>query len=160
MFGSGWRSTNHVVPFQNSLLSAYLKGVRKGTLIDDSARPEENDIRRRFLSDEGAAFTLLFLFENGHGLLSSLLAARPVVFAWGIPPRRSFSTQVTAGADLAKRAFSTWNLNRHERLFSAVYLFSAQKKKKRTCQWIGLFSSLRESAGGWWRREPGDYSFF
>ena len=33
-------------------------------------------IRRRFLSDEGAAFTLLFLFENGHGLLSSLLAAR------------------------------------------------------------------------------------
>ena len=76
MFGSGWRSTNHVVPFQNSLLSAYLKGVRKGTLIDDSARPEENDIRRRFLSDEGAAFTLLFLFENGQGLLSSLLAAR------------------------------------------------------------------------------------
>ena len=76
MFGSGWRSTNHVLPFQNSLLSAHLKGVRKGTLIDDSARPEENDIRRRFLSDEGAAFTLLFLFENGHGLLSSLLAAR------------------------------------------------------------------------------------
>ena len=36
-------------------------------------------IRIRFLSDEGAAFTLLFLFENGHGLLSSLLA-----------PRRSF----------------------------------------------------------------------
>ena len=54
----------------------YLNGVRKGTLIDDSARPEENDMRRRFLSDEGAAFTLLFLFENGHGLLSSLLAAR------------------------------------------------------------------------------------
>ena len=76
MFGFGWRSTNHVVPFQNSLLSAHLKGVRKGTLINDSARPEENDIRRRFLSDEGAAFTLLFLFENGHGLLSSLLAAR------------------------------------------------------------------------------------
>ena len=75
MFGSGWRIANHVVPFQNSLLSAYLKGVRKGTLIDDSARPEENDIPRRFLSDEGAAFTLLFLFENGHGLLSSLLAA-------------------------------------------------------------------------------------
>ena len=58
MFGFGWRSTNHVVPFQNSLLSAHLKGVRKGTLIDDSARREENDIRRRFLSDEGAAFTL------------------------------------------------------------------------------------------------------
>ena len=76
MFGFGWRSTNHVVPFQNSLLSVHLQGVRKGTLIDDSARPEENDIRRRFLSDEGAAFTLLFLFENGHGLLSSLLAAR------------------------------------------------------------------------------------
>ena len=80
MFGSGWRSTNHVVPFQNSLLAmlaAHLKGVRKGTLIDDSVRPEENYIRRRFLSDEGAAFTLLFLFENGQGLLSSLLAARP-----------------------------------------------------------------------------------
>ena len=70
------RSTNHVVPLKNSLLSAHFKGVRKGTLIDDSARREENDIRRRFLSDEGAAFTLLFLFENGHGLLSSLLAAR------------------------------------------------------------------------------------
>ena len=52
------------------------KRVRKGTLIDDSVQPEENYIRRRFLSDEGAAFTLLFLFENGHGLLSSLLAAR------------------------------------------------------------------------------------
>ena len=30
----------------------------------------------RFLSDKGAAFTLLFLFQNGHELLSSLLAAR------------------------------------------------------------------------------------
>ena len=60
MFGSGWRRTNHVVPFQNSLLAmlaAHLKGVRKGTLIDDSVRPEENYIRRRFLSDEGAAYT-------------------------------------------------------------------------------------------------------
>ena len=76
MFGSGWRSTNHVVAFQNSLLAAQFKGVRKGTLIDDSVRPEENYIRRRFLSNEGAAFTLLFLFENGHGLLSSLLAPR------------------------------------------------------------------------------------
>ena len=76
MFGFGWRSTNHVVPFQNGILSAHFKGVRKGTLINDSARPEENDIRRRFLSDEGAAFTLLFLFENGYVLLSSLLAAR------------------------------------------------------------------------------------
>ena len=76
MFGFGWRSTNHVIPFQNRLLSAPLKGVRKGTLINDSARPEENDIRRRFLSDEGAVFTLLFLFENGHGLLPSPFAAR------------------------------------------------------------------------------------
>ena len=59
------------------MLAAHLKGVRKGTLIDDSVRPEENYIRRRFLSNEGAAFTLLFLFENGHGLLSSLLAPRP-----------------------------------------------------------------------------------
>ena len=33
-------------------------------MIDDSVLPEENDIRRRFLSDEGAAFTLLFRFEN------------------------------------------------------------------------------------------------
>ena len=56
------------------MLAAHLKGVRKGTLIDHSVRPEENYIL--FLSDEGAAFTLLFLFENGHGLLSSLLAAR------------------------------------------------------------------------------------
>ena len=38
--------------------------MHKGTLIDDSVRPEENDIRRRVLSDEGAAFTLLFHFEN------------------------------------------------------------------------------------------------
>ena len=75
MFVSGWRSTNHVVLFQNSLLAAD-KGVLKGTLIDDSVRPEENDIHRRFLSNEGAAFTLLFLFQNGHGLLSSPLAAR------------------------------------------------------------------------------------
>ena len=59
-----------------AMLAAHLKGVRKGTLIDDSVRPEENYIRRRFLSDEGAAFTLLFLFKNGHGLLSSLLAGR------------------------------------------------------------------------------------
>ena len=66
MFGSGWRSTNHVVAFQNSLLAAPLKGVRKCTLIDDSVRPEENYIRRRFLSDEVAAFTLFCLFENGH----------------------------------------------------------------------------------------------
>ena len=64
MFGFGWQSTNHVVPFQNRLLSAPLKGVRKGTLINDSARPEENDIRRRFLSDQVPAFTLLFRFEN------------------------------------------------------------------------------------------------
>ena len=36
MFGSGWRCTNHFVPFKkNSLLAAH-KGVRKGTLIDDS----------------------------------------------------------------------------------------------------------------------------
>ena len=42
-----------------------IKGsMHKGTLIDDSVRPEENDIRRRVLSDEGAAFTLLFHFEN------------------------------------------------------------------------------------------------
>ena len=36
----------------------------KGTLIDDSVWPEENDLRRRFLNDEGAAFTLFFRFEN------------------------------------------------------------------------------------------------
>ena len=66
MLGSGWRSTNHVVGFQNSLLAARLEGVRKGTLIDDSVRPEENYIRRRFLSDEVAAFTLFFLFGKGH----------------------------------------------------------------------------------------------
>ena len=36
MFGSGWRCTNHFVPFKkNSLLAAH-KGVRKGILIDDS----------------------------------------------------------------------------------------------------------------------------
>ena len=62
MFGSGWWSTNHVVAFQNSLRDAH-KGVCKGTLIDDSVRPEENDMRRRFLSDEGPSLTLLFLFK-------------------------------------------------------------------------------------------------
>ena len=61
--GYGWRSTNHVVPFQNSLPAAH-KGVCKGTLIDDYVRPEENNIRRRFLSDEGSAFTLLFFFSK------------------------------------------------------------------------------------------------
>ena len=61
--------------YRSSLLAAHLKGVRKGTLIDDSVLHEENYIRRRFLSDEVAAFTLLFLFENGLGLLSSLLAS-------------------------------------------------------------------------------------
>ena len=60
-------TTNHVVPFQNSLLASH-KGVRKGTLIDDSVWPEENDIRRRFLSDEVLAFTLLFRFENRRAL--------------------------------------------------------------------------------------------
>ena len=60
----GGGATNHVVPFQIRLLAAH-RGVHKGTLIDDSVWPEENDLRRRFLSDEGAAFTLLFRFENG-----------------------------------------------------------------------------------------------
>ena len=59
----GGGATNHVVPFQIRLLAAH-RGVHKGTLIDDSVWPEENDLRRRFLSDEGAAFTLLFGFEN------------------------------------------------------------------------------------------------
>ena len=98
MFGSGWRSPNHVVPFQNSLLAmlaAHLKGVRKGTLIDDSVRPEENYIRRRFLSDEGAAFTLLFLFQKGHGLLSLLLAAR-----WSFLPERYHHEGVLAHKSL------------------------------------------------------------
>ena len=74
MFGSGWRSTNHVVAFQNSLLATHLKGVRKGTLIDDSVRPEENYIRRLFLSDEVAALTLFFSFRKWP--LTSLLAPR------------------------------------------------------------------------------------
>ena len=113
MFGSGWRRTKHVVPFQNSLLAMLA--------AHDSVRPEENYIRRRFLSDKGAAFTLLFLFENGHGLLSSLLAARRS-FLPEIPPRRSFSTQVTAGADLGKGHSSSEILNRNERLFSAEAL--------------------------------------
>ena len=59
----GGGATNHAVPFKNSLLAAR-KGAHKDTLTDDSVWPEENDIRRRFLSDEGAAFTLLFHFEN------------------------------------------------------------------------------------------------
>ena len=45
------------------LLAAH-RGVHKGTLIDDSVWTEGNDLRRRFLSDKGAAFTLLFRFEN------------------------------------------------------------------------------------------------
>ena len=63
----GGGATNHVIHvilFQDSLLAAPHKVVRKGTLIDDSVWPEENDIGRRFLSEEGAAFTLLFRFEN------------------------------------------------------------------------------------------------
>ena len=34
-------------------------------MIDDSVWRKENDLRRRVLSDEGAAFILLFRFENG-----------------------------------------------------------------------------------------------
>ena len=56
------------------MLAAHLKGVRKGTLIDDSVRPEKNYIRRRFLSDEGAAFTLFFSFRKRPPI--SLLAPR------------------------------------------------------------------------------------
>ena len=105
---------------------AHLKGVRKGTLIDDSVRPEKNYIRRRFLSDEGAAFTLLFLFENGHGYLSSLLAARRSFLPERYHHERSF-TQVTAGADLGKGHSPSETLNRNERLLSAFYLFSPQR---------------------------------
>ena len=54
MFGSGGNKSHGTVR----------ERVHKGTLIDDLVWPEENDIRRRFLSDEGAAFTLLFHFEN------------------------------------------------------------------------------------------------
>ena len=62
MFGSGGRcNKSRTVPEQ--LLAAH-KEVHKGILIDDSVWPEENDIRRRFLSDQVAAFTLLYLFEN------------------------------------------------------------------------------------------------
>ena len=49
-----------MVPFQNSLLASH-KGVHKGTLIDDSVWPEENDIRRRFLSDEVPALHSFFV---------------------------------------------------------------------------------------------------
>ena len=66
-------------------------------------RPEENDIRKRFLSDEGAAYTLLFLFENGHGPLSSPLGGR---FCLRDTTTKSFSTQVTASEDLVKKEFS------------------------------------------------------
>ena len=60
------------------MLAAHLKGVRKGTLIDDSVWPEENYIRRRFQSDEGCSLYTSFSFRKWplHGLLSSLLAAR------------------------------------------------------------------------------------
>ena len=81
MVGGG--ATNHVVPFQIRLLAAH-RGVHKGTLIDDSVWPEENDLRRRFLSNEGAAFTLLFRFENGRARerypLALMVNKSPAVF--------------------------------------------------------------------------------
>ena len=53
-------------------------------MIDDSVWPEENDLRRRFLSDEGAAFTLLFRFENGRARerdpLALMVNKSPAVF--------------------------------------------------------------------------------
>ena len=53
-------------------------------MIDDSVWPEENDLRRRFLSDESAAFTLLFRFENGRARerdpLALMVNKSPVVF--------------------------------------------------------------------------------
>ena len=64
MFGSGWRCNKSRDTVSERSTAAAHKGVHKGTLIDDSVWPEENDIRRRFLSDEVAAFTLLFRFEN------------------------------------------------------------------------------------------------
>ena len=57
MFGSrGWRCNKS----RGTVLD-------QATFIDDSVwpPPEENDLRRRFLSDEGTALTLLFRFENG-----------------------------------------------------------------------------------------------
>ena len=53
-------------------------------MIDDSVWPEENDLRRRFLNDEGAAFTLLFRFENGRARerdpLALMVNKSPAVF--------------------------------------------------------------------------------
>ena len=45
--------------------------------MDDSVWPEENDIRRRFLSDEGAAFTLLLKIYEHAGEPLAL-----VVYCW------------------------------------------------------------------------------
>ena len=46
--------------------------------------PLENDLRRRFLSDEGAACTLLFRFENGRARerdpLALMVNKSPAVF--------------------------------------------------------------------------------
>ena len=87
----GGGATNHVVPFQIRLLAAH-RGVHKGTLIDDSVWPEENDLRRRFLSDEGAAFTLLFRFENRRARERSERARESPLLYWSInPPRLLFS---------------------------------------------------------------------
>ena len=55
-----------------------IKGPIKGTLTDDSVWPEENDIRRRFQSDEGAASTLLFHFKNRQTRERSERAREPV----------------------------------------------------------------------------------
>ena len=57
--GGGANKSRSTFPEQPT--QAAHKGVHKGTLIDDFVWPEENDIRRRFRGDEGAAFTLLCL---------------------------------------------------------------------------------------------------
>ena len=53
-------------------------------MIDESVWPEENDLRRRFLSDKAAAFTLLFRFENGRARerdpLALMVNKSPAVF--------------------------------------------------------------------------------
>ena len=53
-------------------------------MIDDFVWPEENDLPRRFLSDEGAAFTILFRFENGRARerdpLALMVNKSPTVF--------------------------------------------------------------------------------
>ena len=93
-----------LVPGGGAQITLYPLGTAYWLLIKGSVKAHwlmtiyaawRNDIRKHFLSDDGAALILLFLFENGDRLLSLLLAAR-----WLFLPERYHHKGVLAHKSL------------------------------------------------------------